>query len=138
VRRGGVLFIFVFLSLQFIAAATSGFIMRAGYCAQEEAKGASDIWDFGRVRQGEVLKHDFVLKNETGNALEIAGIHTSCGCTASQAGKKILAPSESTTVSVTFNTKGYQGEVQQFIYVNTDQPDTADIIKYTVTAYVVK
>jgi len=95
------------------------------------------LWDFGRVEQGEVLKHDFVLKNESSDILEIGNIHTSCGCTASEAGKKSLMPLESTTISVDFKTQGYAGPVQQFVYVHTDSADYP-IVKFTVKADIVK
>jgi hypothetical protein len=114
-----------------------GFFIYSG-CLQAQTENNNPLeWDFGRVKQGEVLKHDFQLKNETNDILEINSIHTSCGCTASQAGKKSLTPQESTTISVTFNSKGYWGAVEQFVYVNTDNADQA-IIKFTIKAYVTK
>ena len=94
-------------------------------------------WDFGQVKQGAILKHDFVLKNETKDILKINNIHTSCGCTASESGKKSLLPQESTSIKVTFNSRGYLGPVTQFIYVNTDSIDLA-IVKFTIKASVVK
>jgi hypothetical protein len=46
------------------------------------------IFDFGKVKQGEVLKHTFSLKNDsTKNVLNIKNVHTSCGCTASEVKK---------------------------------------------------
>lgn len=107
-----------------------------------EKVGVADIvdpnqWDFGTVKQGAILKHDFVLKNETKNILGINNIHTSCGCTVSESDKKSLMPQESTTVTVSFNSRGYAGPVTQFVYVNTDNVDLA-IIKFTIKAQVVK
>ena len=120
-----------------------------GYCSAEgqESDGLVALpekekvdphqWDFGIVKSGVVLKHDFLLKNQTNDILEINNIHTSCGCTASESGKKSLLPQESTAIKVTFNSKGYSGPVTQFIYVNTDNADLA-IIKFTIKAQVVK
>ena len=105
-------------------------------CAKEETVDPNQ-WDFGQVKQGVILKHDFELKNQTNDILEINNIHTSCGCTASESDKKSLMPQESTAIKVTFNSAGYSGPVQQFIYVNTDNADLA-IIKFTIRAQVVK
>ncbi|MDD5120577.1 MAG: DUF1573 domain-containing protein [Candidatus Omnitrophica bacterium] len=102
-----------------------------------EKKPGPNEWDFGRVKQGEVLKHDFILKNETSDILEINSVNSSCGCTVSKADKKSLLPQSSTAISVTFNTKGYLGNVKQFVYVNTDNADMA-IIKFTIKAEIVK
>jgi hypothetical protein len=95
-------------------------------------------WDFGKVKEGEVLKHDFLLKNESSDILEIANIHTSCGCIAAQAEKKSLLPQGSTTITATLDTQGYAGKpIKQSVYVHTDSADLS-ILKYTVTAEVVK
>jgi len=95
------------------------------------------FWDFGQVEQGKILQHTFILKNESGKVLNIKGTNTSCGCTVSKLSKKILSPGESTTIDVRFNSKGYFGPVQQFIYVNTDSLDNP-VLKYTIKAEVVK
>ena len=94
-------------------------------------------WDFGQVKQGVILKHDFVLKNQTNDILEIDSIHTSCGCTVSQSEKKSLLPQASTNIKVTFNSHGYSGPVKQFVYVNTNNADVG-IIRFIIKAEVVK
>ena len=94
-------------------------------------------WDFGRVKEGEVLKHSFTLKNESAKTLTIKEVNTSCGCTASEARKKTLLPAEDTLIEVSFNTKGYSGPVQQYIYVHTDNHDNP-IIRFIIKAEVVK
>lgn len=94
-------------------------------------------WDFGQVKAGSILKHNFILKNETQKVLNITGINTSCGCTVSKIEKKTLSPGESTSIEVQFNTKGYLGPTQQYIYVNTDNLDNP-ILRYIIKADIVK
>lgn len=150
-RKGVILFLLVFFIFQFACTKVhTGLSVKAGYCAEaraglstkagqyaEKEKVDPNQWDFGKVRQGAVLKHDFILKNETNDILGINNIHTSCGCTVSQADKKSLLPQESTTIKVTFNSQGYLGPVTQFVYVHTDNTDLA-IIKFIIKAQVVK
>lgn len=93
--------------------------------------------DFGKVKQGEILKHNFTLKNDSSKTLNIKDVNTSCGCTASKIAKKILQPGESTVIDVSFKSKGYKGQVTQFIYVNTDNPEKPTI-RFTIKAEVVK
>jgi hypothetical protein len=113
-------------------------IGRAAYCAENDAIDPKE-WDFGQVQQGEVAKHDFLFKNETADVLKIININTSCGCTASQSDKQSLLPGETTTISVSFNSHGYSGEVKQFVYLNTDNPDPdLAIVRFIVKAQVVK
>ena len=94
-------------------------------------------WDFGQVKEGEVLKHDFILKNESEKTLTIKEVNTSCGCTASKVEKKVLLPGESTEIEVQFNSKGYSGLTQQYVYVHTDSLDKP-IIKFIIKAVVLK
>ncbi len=107
---------------------------------EEKAKeGAIDpyVWDFGKAKEGKVLKHNFIFKNEAKGNLKIEKLGSSCGCMVPQAKKKILAPQESAIIEVNFNTKGYSGEVSQFVYVNTDN-SLNPIIRLTVKARVEK
>ena len=104
---------------------------------KEKADENSYAWDFGKVKQGGVLKHYFILKNDSGKVLTIQSINTSCGCTASKAKKQVLAPKEETAIEVTFNSKGYSGEVTQYVYVNTDSLDKA-LIRFIIRANVIK
>lgn len=99
--------------------------------AQEE-----DTWDFGSVKEGEVLQYEFSIDNKSASrSLKILAVNTSCGCTASQAKSNILAPGESTTLSVRFETKGYAGPVKQYVYVHTDDPEE-NIRRFTIKANV--
>ncbi|PIP21290.1 MAG: hypothetical protein COX40_00180 [Candidatus Omnitrophica bacterium CG23_combo_of_CG06-09_8_20_14_all_40_11] len=92
-------------------------------------------WDFGQVKEGEVLKHIFVLKNESEATLTIKDVNTSCGCTASKVEKKILLPGQSATIEVRFNSKGYSGPVQQYVYVHTDSLDKP-VLRFIIKAEV--
>jgi len=94
-------------------------------------------WDFGQAKQGQVLKHDFLFKNETKGVLNITGVNTSCGCTVSQSDKKSLKPGESAAIKVSFNSRNYLGQVKQFIYVNTDNHDLA-VVRFTIKAEIIK
>jgi hypothetical protein len=99
---------------------------------------ASDsiIWDFGKVKQGEIVQHDFVFKNESPKTLNIKEVNTSCGCTVSKVMKKTLLPGEDTVIEVKFNSKGYWSFVQQFVYVHTDNLDKP-LIRYIIKGDVV-
>lgn len=93
-------------------------------------------WDFGKVKEGEVLRHDFLLKNESREILKIKDVNTSCGCTVSKVEKKILLPGEDTLIKVEFESSGYSGPVEQSIYVHTNNLDNP-VIRFIIKAYVV-
>ncbi|MCX5697627.1 MAG: DUF1573 domain-containing protein [Candidatus Omnitrophica bacterium] len=84
-------------------------------------------WDFGTIKAGEIAKHDFVLKNESQGTINIKEVTTSCGCTTGKLNKTVLGPDESTTVEITFNSKGIAGgSVQKYAFVRTDNNNAVD------------
>jgi len=81
-----------------------------------------DTWDFGRTKLGKDLIHTFVFTNNGTEILKIEKIYTSCGCTATRLSKKRYKAGESGELKVTFNTRGYEGEVSKYIYVESNDP----------------
>jgi len=94
-------------------------------------------WDFGQIRPGEIVKHEFVLKNDTDRVMNVKDLTTSCGCTVSSIKKKILKPQEEVVLDVQFDSTGYAGEVQQHVYVSTDSLKDP-VFRFTIKANVVK
>jgi hypothetical protein len=97
-----------------------------------------NTWDFGKIRASEgIVKHVFLLKNDSSVNLNINGTHASCGCTVSEIDKKIILPKETANLEVKFNPQGYSGQVTQYVYVDTDNK-TAPIRKFVIKAEIVK
>lgn len=95
------------------------------------------VWDFGQVKEGLNLKHDFILKNKSEKSLNIIGTNNSCGCVVSKIQKSTLLSGEETVIEAKFNSVGYSGPVEQFVYVNTDDPQNP-VSKFTIKAEVLK
>lgn len=118
------------------------FPLTASFSQPQEIKVGAQIsdpytWDFGKVKEGQLLKHDFILRNNSGKALTIKDVNTSCGCTVSKVEKKVLKRGESALIEVKFDSKGYSGQTQQFVYVNTDDLDNP-VIRCIIKANVIK
>lgn len=94
-------------------------------------------WDFGKVKEGAVVKHNFILKNNSETPLFIERLQTSCGCTASSSSSNTIKPGKTAKISVKFNTRGYSGKTEQFVYVHTNDIKSP-IVKLTIKAEVVK
>lgn len=105
-------------------------------CFSQEANDPYS-WDFGQVKEGVVLKHDFLFRNESDKTLKITDITTSCGCTVSEVKKKVIPPGEETQIKVSFKTKGYSGPTQQIVYVHTDNLDNS-ILRFIIKADIIK
>jgi hypothetical protein len=92
-----------------------------------------DSIDFGKIKQGEALTHIFVFHNVGEDTLKIKRVQSSCGCTAALVSKREIAPGEKGEVRVTFNSRGFRGKVNKYIYVDTNEP-TQSTKKLSVSA----
>jgi uncharacterized cupredoxin-like copper-binding protein len=83
--------------------------------------------NFGDIKQGDVVSYDFKITNNGGDVLKIIDVRASCGCTAAQPDKKELKPGETTTIKVTFDSKGRKGAQIKTVRVITNDPEKSDI-----------
>ena len=67
-------------------------------------------YNFGTIAQGEKVSHTFIFRNIGDGPLQITDVTTSCGCTASKYSIEPVAPGESGTVEVIFDSYGREGK----------------------------
>lgn len=80
------------------------------------------IKDFDIVAKGEVIKHDFSIRNDGDAALEISDVRPACGCTVARFDKSI-APGETGTVSIRLKTESFSGPISKSVAVFTNDPE---------------
>lgn len=85
-------------------------------------------YDFGNIKQGEIVSHTFVITNNGGDILKITEVRASCGCTAANPTKRELKPGESSNLQVTFNSKGRKGPQTKTVTVLTNDPEKKSVI----------
>ncbi len=73
--------------------------------------------DFGQLKQGDVVSHEFVFKNDGGAPLVVEKVETTCGCTAALVSEKKIAPGKEGRIKATFDTRGYSGRLSRYLYV---------------------
>jgi hypothetical protein len=112
--------LFFTLVFVFIASANLCFADKGPKIQFKELK-----WDFGNIKEGEVLMHEFRFENIGDEPLIITRVRTSCGCAAAILSKKELNPGEKGEIQAKFNTRGYYGEQNKFIYVESNDPTTS-------------
>ncbi len=79
-----------------------------------------DFFDFGSIKQGEVVAYTFKFTN-TGNApLVIKDIIPDCGCTKSKVSSKLVKPNEVETIEIIFDSSGWRGLQYKSITVRTN------------------
>ncbi len=118
------------MRIRTIIGATVLILLAAGTTAAAAGKGArarfkEEVWDFGKVKQGEVLAHEFVFINEGDAPLVIERVSTSCGCTAALASEDRIAPGKEGRVKASFDTRGFAGSVVKYVYVESNDASKA-------------
>jgi hypothetical protein len=74
---------------------------------------ATPIYDFGRARAGEPVKHIYVFTNTGDQLLIINSVQPGCGCTTVGAWTKQVEPGQTGSIPIQFNTSGYNGPVSK-------------------------
>lgn len=87
------------------------------------------FYDFGEVKEGILVVHNFILTNVGDAVLNFPRLpSTSCGCTTAPLPKNMLLPGESVALEVRFETTGYGGHrVVRYVYVYSDDPETPQL-----------
>ncbi|MFN4082119.1 MAG: DUF1573 domain-containing protein [Bacteroidia bacterium] len=90
-----------------------------------------NIFDFGKVIDGEIVKHDFKFTNTGSADLLIVSATASCGCTVPSYPEKPIKPGESAEIHVEFDSKGRTGMTEKMVTItaNTIPTETHITIK---------
>lgn len=67
-------------------------------------------FNFGKVKEGVKVEHDFVFKNVGNQPLQIQKVEASCGCTTPDWPKHPILPGKEGKIKVTFNSAGNPGK----------------------------
>jgi len=84
---------------------------------------SEEIGDLGKIKPDEEQTHIFTLKNEGGETLIIERVQAPCGCTATMLSEERIPPGKTVQLEVTFNPRGYDGEVTQSVYIYSNDPE---------------
>jgi hypothetical protein len=84
-------------------------------------------FNFGDITEGVKVSHDFIVFNRGNNILKIERVKASCGCTAATPSKSELAPNDSTTIKVEFNSTGRTGMQKKYVYIFSNDPETPQL-----------
>ncbi len=99
---------------------------------------AEPVVDFEVVPKGEVIVHEFVIKNEGNAVLELTDVKPACGCTVARFDRRI-EPGKSGTVKATVKTDNFSGPIAKSIAVFTNDPANPKlqlVVKAEVKPYV--
>lgn len=120
----------LFLPFFIFGAVTFSLAQTASKQSADEISSADHVmgfkvteFDFGHIKQGESVTHDFKFRNNGKEPLVITSAVGSCGCTVPEYPKEPMAPGAEGTVKVTFNSAGKSGQQDKTVTItyNTGQ-----------------
>lgn len=77
-------------------------------------------YDFGSIKQGDVVDHVFKFKNTGTQPLVISNIGVSCGCTTPSWTKEPVQPGKTGTISAKFNSAGKMGMQTKVLTIDSN------------------
>jgi hypothetical protein len=96
-----------------------------------------ESWDFGKVKEGPVLKHTFTVKNIGTAELELQAYPGCRVCISPELSSNKILPESKAELDVFFYTKGKSGAIDSFAMIRSNDPEQP-VLKITVKAFVIE
>jgi hypothetical protein len=101
--------------------------------ATNGAKGAhivfeTPVYEFGRAKSGDPIKHTFIFTNTGDQVLEIKNVRPGCGCTTAGEWTKTVEPNKTGSIPIQVNTANFNGPVTKPVNVDTSDPTQATVL----------
>jgi hypothetical protein len=97
-------------------------LLLAGGAFAQSIKIEPESIDLGRMKQMESRTTTVKVTNVGGGLLKIDEVHADCGCTVPEMAVKELQPGASTTMTVTFDSKQFNGELHKMVRIRSNDP----------------
>jgi len=94
-----------------------------------EIKFAEEVFDFGKITQGEKVSHAFTFKNVGKKNLIISGASGSCGCTVPEWPEEPIKPGGEGTINVVFSSEGKSGMQEKTVTIVTNCEPSTRVIR---------
>lgn len=78
------------------------------------------IYEFGKIKQGDKIQHEFTFKNVGKSPLIITDASATCGCTIPEYPTEPIKPGESGKIKVIFNSTGKMGLQDKIVTITSN------------------
>lgn len=79
-----------------------------------------EVYDFGKITDGDVVTYDFKFKNIGNSPLIISSATATCGCTVPEYPKEPVAPGAEGVIRVIFNSAGKPGMQNKVVSITAN------------------
>ena len=90
-----------------------------------------EIFDFGKLKEGDIVEHIFVFKNVGKSPLQILNVQVQCGCTVASKPEAPIGVGQKDMITVRFNSTGKVGVNKKFVTVHTNGFPPQTVISFT-------
>ncbi|MDP2160717.1 MAG: DUF1573 domain-containing protein [Flavobacterium sp.] len=87
----------------------------------------AEVYDFGDIKKGTPVSHDFTFTNTTKQTVLITNVKASCGCTATDYTKTPVKPGETAYVKATYNAAA-PGAFSKTVTVTLNENETPKVL----------
>jgi hypothetical protein len=95
---------------------------------QGEFKFKEEEFNFGNIKQGDAITHEFEFTNNGNEPIIISSAQGSCGCTVPIWPKEPIAKGQKSTIKVTFNSAGKMGIQDKTVTINSNAKQSPMVI----------
>lgn len=86
-------------------------------------------FDFGTIKEGDVVSHEFSFTNTGDAPLKITKAKGSCGCTIPSYSKHPIAPGDTGKMMVKFNSRGKKNNQNKSVRITTNTKSGQEMIR---------
>lgn len=109
-----------------------GLLLTACGSTQPQISVERESFSFGEVVNGQIVEKDLRVWNSGNGSLVIDAVSTSCGCTTAGLESMTLAPGESTTLHIEFDSGAHGpeevGELARQIFIASNDPVQGELV----------
>ena len=89
---------------------------------------ATQVFNFGKVSAGALVRHDFVFTNTGATLLEITDVRPGCGCTTAGTWDRQVKPGKTGVIPLQFNSANFDGKVTKSATVTCNDPGKSNVV----------
>lgn len=106
------------------------FVTYAG--VSQEITFTTTTHDFGQIKEGDKVSHDFVFTNTGKSTLILSDVLIACDCTTSEWPKEAIAPGKEGKIKVMYDSKDKDGAQKKVLMVKSNATNGMQRIMFTL------
>lgn len=112
-------------------ATANGAAENPANAAEAKITWEEDAFDFGKVITGQKVQHRYKFKNSGESPLIISNAAASCGCTVPTWTREPIAPGDTGSIFVEFNSENRMGPQEKTVTVTANTNPSTHLLKLT-------